>query len=381
MKGWLWSFIPSKQSLLLINQIYDICIVGAGPIGLETAANARAAGLSTIVIEAGCLGQTIAHWPPDTAFFSSPERCAIAGLPIQNRHQSMLCGEEYLAYLRQVVEIRDIPLKLFSKVRSLHKKDGLFTLQIEGLQAASSIQSRYLVLATGNMNHPRRLGVPGEDKAFVTHRFEGVHRYFRQKVLIVGGRNSAVEAAIRCWRAGSDVTISYRGSQFEKKKLNSRYHLEIGILCGKGKIGFLPQSQVLEIQDDRVILGSPHGRIEHYCDAVLVQIGFDTDLSLMKMAGVKFTGRENIPEINPDTMETNISGLFLAGTASGGGRSSYKIFVATSHHHGASIISNITGEDPPYRGSLPGRAYDFSNEDIAPVEGNADDVSSPAEPL
>lgn len=359
----------------------DIIIVGGGPIGLEVAANAQAAGLSSLVLDAGCLGQTFAYWPPDTPFFSSPERCAIAGIPIQSRHQSMLTGEEYLAYLRQVVEIRDINVQLYSPVSALRKEDKLFHLEVKRPGRVETYRSEKLVLATGNMNHVRKLGVPGEDKPHVLHRFEGVHRYFRRRVLIVGGRNSAVEAAIRCWRAGAEVAISYRGPRFDKEKLNRRYHLEIGILTSKNKIRFLPQSHVREFTDEAVILEDPNGQIVHECDDALVQIGFDADLSLMEMADVKLEGKEKVPLINPHTMESSIPNLFLAGTASGGNRSSYKIFVATSHHHGASIVNAITGKESAYTGTINRRVYPFDNADLTPVEGNGGDEGSPAEPL
>jgi thioredoxin reductase (NADPH) len=177
------------------------------------------------------------------------------------------------------------------------------------------------------------------------------------------------------------VTVSYRGQSFEKKKLNSRYHLEISILTSKQKIGFLPELTLKEIKPDSVILNGPEGIFEHQCDFVLVQAGYEPDLSLMKMGGVNLTGPEQLPELNPETMETNVPGLFLAGTASGGGKASYKIFVATSHHHGAAITRRITGQNGVYSGSIAARSYSFDNADIAPTEGNSDDVSSPAEPL
>ena len=366
----------------MANRTADAIVVGAGPIGLETAANLAAAGLDCLVLEAGCVGRTIADWPPMTPFFSSPERCAVAGVPVQDGHQSMLTGEEYLAYLRQVVEIRDIPVRTYAPVSSV-RRDGAggFVLTAGPEGAEDEYRCRYLVLATGNMGRPRRLGVPGEDLPNVAHRFAGPHRYFRRRLLVVGGRNSAVEAAIRCWRSGAEVAVSYRGPRFEKKKLNSRYHLEIGILVKKGKIGFLPETTVREIRRDGAVLDSPRGEAFHPCDDVLVQAGFVPDLSLMEMAGVGLEGDERLPRLNPATMETDVPGLFLAGTASGGGQIAYRIFVATSHHHGAAITRRITGKEAAWAGSLPARAYPFDNDDLAPTEGGQDEPSSPAEPL
>jgi thioredoxin reductase (NADPH) len=359
----------------------DVIIVGAGPIGLETAADILAAGLDCVILEAGSVGQTIADWPSDTPFFSSPERCAVAGVPIQNQHQSMLRGEEYLSYLRQVVEIRDLPVFTYTPVQTIKRTSDGFVLTAGPEGLVREYRSRYVVLATGNMNRPRRLGVPGENLPHVAHRFTDVHRYFRRRLLVVGGRNSAVEAAIRCWRAGAEVTVSYRGPRFEKKKLNSRYHLEISILTDKGKIGFLPETEIKEIRRDRVVLSSPGGQQEYPCDDVLIQAGYESDLSLMEMAGVTLEGAERIPRMNPETMETDVPGLFLAGTASGGGKLSYKIFVATSHHHGPTITKRLTGRDAAYSGSIPARAYPFDNADITPTEGDGDEPSSPAEPL
>ena len=360
----------------------NVIIVGSGPIGLETAANLTEAGLSCIVFDSGCLAETIARWPEGATFFSSPERCAIAGIPIQNTHQAMLNREEYLSYLRQVVEIYRIPLKLFHQVQSIYRSKNEFEVRTAGNTGKEIFYSSYIVLATGNMARPRKLGIPGEQLKHVSHSLSSVHRYFQQKLLIVGGRNSAVESAIRCWRAGAEVTISYRGAGFEKSKLNSRYHLEISILTRKGKIGFLARSHVEAIESDKILLRNESGLFEQHFDFVLVQTGFDADLSLMKKAGVEFHGEENIPCFNPDTLETNVPGLFIAGTATGGGQKAHKIFVATSHHHGVAITKQITGKPGSLAGSLPARSYDFDNSDISPAEGGQDnEASSPAEPL
>ena len=188
-------------------------------------------------------------------------------------------------------------------------------------------------------------------------------------------RPFAAGAPGRWWISAID------GRLWEKKKLNSRYHLEIGILTDKGKIGFLPETVIREIRNDSVLLDSPGGFIEHVCDDVLIQAGYEPDLSLLRMAGVGLEGEEQIPVLNPETMETDVPGLFLAGTASGGGQISYKIFVATSHHHGPGITKRITGQDAMYSGSLRERSYPFDNTDITPTEGSGDEPSSPAEPL
>jgi thioredoxin reductase (NADPH) len=349
---------------------YRAAIIGAGPIGLELAANFKRLGLDYVHFDAGQIGQTISRWPAATPFFSSPERVAIAGLPVQSVHQSMLTGEEYLAYLRSAVEIYDLKIRSYHRVSSVRKIDGGFAIAADYRGEEATVTAERVIFAHGNMHRRRHLGIPGEDASHVDHYYDDVHRYFRRRVIIVGGRNSAVEAAIRCFRAGAEVTLMHRGDGLDPRRLNSRYHLEISILIDKGKVGFLPSSRLREIRRDGVLYEGPGGEAgELETDFVMLCLGFDKDISLPLSLGVDF-GADGSPAVNESTMETTVPGVYLAGTAAGGARESYGIFVGTSHRHVEAIVSHILGSEALV-GDGGGRHYPFSRSDIEPTEGKA----------
>lgn len=354
---------------------YDVALVGAGPIGIEVAAALSRAGISYVHLEASQLADTIARWPRHARFLSSPERVAIAGIPIQTVDQDMITGEQYLAYLRSVVEILDLPIRYDERVTAIEGNAGQFLVRTECRGLTSAYRAARIVLATGDMNRPRLLGIPGEDLPHVDHLFVDPHRYFRRKLLIVGGRNTAVEAALRAFRLGAEVTISYRGAEFDRKKLYSRYHLEISILTSKGAIGFFPGTRPVEISPREVLLApaseaaaagdDPAGGVLRVpADYVLLATGFEADTGLYRGLGAGFD-ETGAPRFNEDTMETEIPGVYLAGTAVNGERERYGVFIGTAHEHTDRIVAHILGVPVTKRsGTVPGRIYDFRHDDI-----------------
>jgi thioredoxin reductase (NADPH) len=350
----------------------NVIIVGAGPIGIEVASVLKRNNVDYLHLEAGQIGQTICGWPQNTQFFSSPEWIAVAGMPIQTVAQERITGEQYLAYLRQVVETLDLPVQTYERVTAISRRSKGFTVETRHLNGATaSYTSTYVVIAVGDMSHPRRMGIPGEDLPHVAHRFADPHRYFRNRLLIVGGRNSAVEAAIRCWRAGADATISYRQPTIPRNNVISRLHLEISLLFERGQVEFLPQTVPIEIRPGMVRLERPvqdrPGRpeiLEHSTDFVLLCTGFRPDTSLYECAGVKLLGPENHPVHDPDTMETNVPGLYVAGTTTAGNQRKYTVFITTCHDHAAKILRHITGRSTAVVGNLPRRDYPLSAKDI-----------------
>ncbi len=190
-------------------------IVGAGPLGIELAVALKRAGIDYLHVEAGQIGQTMLGWPPMTRWFSSSERIAIAGVPIQSVAQEKQTREEYLAYLRSVVLQFDLDIRTYEPLLELVPREGGFDLTTRTMAGRTlNYVARYVVLTTGGMARPQRLDIRGEDLPHVSHRLRDPHRYFRRRVLIVGGRNSAVESALRLYHAGADVAVSYRGAAF-----------------------------------------------------------------------------------------------------------------------------------------------------------------------
>jgi len=351
------------------DRLYDVAIVGAGPIGLELAVSFQRAGADYIIFDAGQIGQTFTRWPDQTEFFSTPERIAIAGVPIPTIEQRRITAEHYLAYLRAVVEQFDIPLNTYEKVEAIERCNGGFELHTQTLAARYVYRARNVVVASGGMARPRRLNIPGENLPHVTHFFDHPHRYFRRRLLVVGGRNSAIESALRCWRAGVDVTISYRRPEISPEHVKQILYDEIATLIERGKVGFLPATQPVEITSTHVVLAptDEHGqptdgeRIIHETDFVLLQTGYEADMSLLAAAGVELTGEEQQPTYNPDTMETNVPGLYVAGTAAAGTQRKFRLFIETSHQHVVKIVRGLTGYEPPVA-DTPRRNYGFFEE-------------------
>jgi thioredoxin reductase (NADPH) len=347
----------------------DIIIVGAGPIGLELAASLKRARLDYIHLEAQQIGYTISWWPRNTYFFSTTERIEIAGIPSQSTTQQRLTGEQYLAYLRSVVEQLELKVNTYERVVEIQRLEGGFLVGSQAQTGPRHYFCRHLVLATGDMHAPNKLGIPGEELPHVSHYFDDPHQYFQKRLLIVGGRNSAVEAALRCWRTGSQVAISYRRAEFDPELVKSHILPDLLAQIEFGNIQFLPGTVPVEIQPGRVYLQPAPGLetsdlIELPVDFVLLNTGFVADMSLFEMAGVTLHGEQRTPEYNPDSMETDVAGLYVAGTAAAGSQKRYTLFIENCHVHVGKIAAALSGVWPDKLGTVPSRRYELPFEDI-----------------
>ena len=343
----------------------QLAIVGAGPIGLELAAAMKTAGVDYLHFEARQIGYAISWWPRNTYFFSTTERIEIAGIPMQNSFQQRATGEEYLAYLRSVVEQLDLQVHTYEPVMGIQQQSNGFLLHTAPLAGEKRYSCRNVVLAIGDMHAPNLLNIPGEDLPHVSHYFNDPHAYFRKRLLIVGGRNSAVEAALRCWRAGSQVAISYRRANFDQERVKNHILPDLLTQIELGNIGFYPETRPVEITRQHVVLEKSNGeRILHPMDFVLLNTGFRQDPRLFELAGVNLVGEQCAPQFNPDTMETNIPGIFIAGTATAGSQVRYKIFIENSHVHVGKIVFALTGRWPDKLGTIAERRYDLAFKDF-----------------
>ncbi|MEA3334402.1 MAG: NAD(P)-binding domain-containing protein [Chloroflexota bacterium] len=350
----------------------EVAIVGAGPIGIELAACLKRAGVDYVHIEAKQIGDTISWWPRNTTFFSTTERIEIAGIPIQNPAQQRTTGEEYLVYLRSVIEQLDLQVNAYEPLINIESRASGFKLTTRPASGERHWSCRKLVLATGDMHGPNRLGIPGEDLPHVSHYFHDVHPYFRQRLLIVGGRNSAVEAALRCWRAGAEVAISYRRPSFNSKIIKHWILPDLETQIDLGNIAFHESTIPVEITPRDVVLAQvdeglqPSGEyLSQPADFVLLLTGFEADMSLFETAGIELEGPEQTPLYNPETMETNVPGLYLAGTAAAGRRQEkYRLFIENTHVHVGRIVQELTGSWPEDLGAVPKRSYELPLEAI-----------------
>ncbi|MEM7483459.1 MAG: NAD(P)-binding domain-containing protein [Acidobacteriota bacterium] len=329
----------------------EVIIVGAGPIGLETAVALQREGISHLHFEAASIGSTIGWYAPDTHFFSSPERIAIAGVPLQTRDQSKATREEYLLYLRTVVQQFDLNVRTYERVTAIDKQgNGGFRVSTEGRSGQRTWTAEKVVLAIGDMHLPRRLGIPGEDLPHVSHYFEDPHRYFKNRVLVVGGKNSAVEAVIRLHRVGAQPTLSYRGPDLDPDRIKFWLLPDIRALIRDRRVPFLPATSPVEIQPERVVLEHIESgkREEIEADFVLLLTGYVQDASLYEGAGIALQGPGKKPRYDEATMETDVPGLYVAGTGAAGTQlAGVKAFIETSHVHVDRIVASLTGRRPP----------------------------------
>ncbi|MBC7783413.1 MAG: NAD(P)-binding domain-containing protein [Burkholderiales bacterium] len=322
--------------------VYDAAIVGAGPIGIELAVAMHKAGIDYVHFDAKQIGYTVSWYAPQTRFFSSNERIAIAGVPLITPEQGKATREQYLAYLRSVVEQFDLTINTYEPVTDLVRRDGYFDLATHTSAGSRQWRARNVALCTGGTDRPRMLGVPGEDLPHVSHYFRDPHEYFRKRVLIVGGRNSAVEAALRCHHAGARVTLSYRRPQLVEQGIKYWLMPELRSLMNTGRIQSYFGSCVTHISPAGARLRLTDGtEFEVAADFLLLLTGYEQDMTLLRNAGVELSGPCLAPRYDPTTMQTNIPGLYVAGTAIGGTQERYTIFIENCHEHVEKIMRSM----------------------------------------
>ena len=335
-----------------------VAIVGAGPLGIELAVALKRAGISTVHFDAKQIGQTIAGFPPQTRFFSSNERIAIAGVPLQTPDQNKATREQYLTYLRGVVQQFDLRINTCEPVTGIDRQPaGDFVLTTDRRGAPATYRADKIVLATGGTAKSRRLDVPGEDLPHVHPHWTDPHTYFQKKVLVIGGKNSAVETALRLHHVGALVTLSYRRDKLPAKSIKYWLLPEItGLLKSgaiRGELGTVvrritPGSVTLDwaegARSQQGLWSGNEGPWEVEADFVIPQIGFVSDMSLCRRAGVQLNGEREVPSYDIETMETNVPGVYLCGTIVGGTQHRYEIFIENGHVHVDRIVAHVTGQ-------------------------------------
>lgn len=325
-----------------------VAIIGAGPIGLELAVALKQAGIDYVQFDAGQIGTTIAWYPMEMLFHSSSDRLGLAGVPIQTSSQQKITREEYLAYLRAIVIQFGLQIRSYERVENaVALLGGGFELVTRAIDGEHRYRVEQIVLAIGAFHAPRMLDIPGEDLPHVSHYFHDPHTYFAKRLLIVGGRNSSVEAAVRCHRAGADVTLSYRRDDFDPKVVKFWLLPEVRALIRDERIRYLPRTAPLEIGNGTVLLGSTDDSappFEIAADFVLLLTGYRQDSMLFDQLGVEVHGDDRQPVYDPETMETNVPGVFVAGTAvAGTPPRKVTVIVETCHVHVPRIVAAIQG--------------------------------------
>ena len=318
---------------------YDIIIIGGGPIGLSCGLEAKARGLRYVILEKGCLVNSLYHYPVNMTFFSTSERLEIGGIPFVSNNAKPTRNEA-LEYYRRVAVSAALDIHLFEEVTGV-KKDG------DGFTVSTSKNKTYkgsnVVIATGFYGIPYLLDVPGESLPKVTHYYKDPHFYAFQKVLVVGANNSAVDAALETWRKGAEVTMVIR-----KEEVGTRvkYWVRPDIVnrIREGTIKAYFNSSVKEIREHDVVLETPDGEVTLPNDRVIAATGYQPDLSFLEKLGIALS-RDEIrkPDYNPDTHETNVKGIYLAGVICGG-MDTHTLFIENSRGHAALICDHIASK-------------------------------------
>lgn len=320
------------------NEKYDLVIIGAGPAGLASAIEAQRAGLSYIVIDKGSVADSIRRFQRNMYFFSTPELLEIGGVPFvvpTTRPTSLDC----VNYYRRVTDLFSLNCVFYEKIVSAVRKDGEFIVRAG---SGRTFSSQYLVAANGYYDTPSRLDIAGEDLPHVTHYYRDPLPYYRQNVLVVGGKNSAVEAALDLWRHGARVTLIHRGSKLSE---GVKYWIlpDFENRAAAGAISVHFNSSVKEFSPGRTVVQT-EGREpwELKTDFAFVLIGYRPDLPFLRSLGIEVEPDSLAPCFNPATMETNVPGLYVAGGMVGG-KFNNKVFIENGRTHGKIIVDSIVG--------------------------------------
>ncbi|HUI64781.1 MAG TPA: YpdA family putative bacillithiol disulfide reductase [Bacteroidota bacterium] len=313
----------------------DLIIVGAGPSGLSCAIEAMKAGLRPIILEKGSLVDYIRRFPSNLIWFSTPELLEIGNVPfvISSVRPTRV---DVLNYYQKVVQHYGLEIRYFDAVDGINREAGGFVVStVQGKKYSAPD----VVVATGYFDTPNRLDVPGESLPLVRHYYDEPYAYFDADVVIVGGRNSAVEAALDLYRHGARVTLVHRGERLsEGVKYWILPDIENRIKASQVKAVF--SSRVREIRPNAVLLDTPTGSAEVKADFVFVLIGFRPDSALLRKFGIETDAESLGPRSNAVTLETNIPGLYVAGSVVAG-KFNNKIFVENGRLHGAQIVKAI----------------------------------------
>jgi thioredoxin reductase (NADPH) len=317
-------------------QTFDVIIIGAGPIGIACGIEAKKAGLTYVILEKGCLVNSLYHYPSNMTFFSTPDRLEIGDVPFISNNPKPTRSEA-LEYYRRVCTSWKINLNLYEEVIEIIKNpDTNFLVKT----IKEDYHAKAIILSLGFYDLPYLLNVPGEDLPKVKHYYDEPHPYFAQKIIVVGAANSAVDVALETWRKGAEVTMVVRESSIrESVKYWVKPDIENRIKEGSIKAYF--NSEITRISDSLVSIKTPEGNTILENDFVLAMTGYQPPFDFMKRIGIQFHDDEfHTPVYSENTMETNVKGLFLAGVICGGLKTN-KWFIENSRVHAIVIIKEL----------------------------------------
>jgi thioredoxin reductase (NADPH) len=314
---------------------FDVLIIGGGPIGIACGLEAKKKGLNYVIIEKGPIVNSLFNYPVNMQFFSSSERLEIDNVPFISK-EAKPKRNEALEYYRRIVTANRLNIHLFEKVESVIKSGDIFSIKSN----KNTYTALNVVVATGFYDIPNTIDVPGENLPKVSHYYKDPHFYAGQKLAIIGASNSAIDAALECWRKGSEVSLIIRGAEVGQRV---KYWVRPDIInrIEEGSIKAYFNAEVREISENKIRVATAEGAIELENDFVLVLTGYKPDFEFLTKMGIELSNDDKrLPNYDPTTMETNIRGLYLAGVICGG-METHKWFIENSRIHAPTIMDAI----------------------------------------
>lgn len=314
---------------------FDVVIIGGGPIGIACGLEAKKKGLRYLILEKGPIVNSLFNYPINMQFFSSSEKLEIDNIPFISK-EAKPKRNEALEYYRRIVTSNQLKINLFEKVETVEKLGDSFQIKT----TKDQYQASNVILATGFYDLPNTINVPGEDLPKVSHYYKDPHFYAGQKLAVIGASNSAIDAALECWRKGAEVTLIIRGPEVGQRV---KYWVRPDIInrIEEGSIKAYYNSEVKEIKEEELVIASLEGEITIENDFVLALTGYMPNFQFLESLGVELSEDEKrLPNYKPETMESNVEGLYLAGVICGG-METHKWFIENSRIHAPMIVGSI----------------------------------------
>ena len=316
----------------------DIIIIGAGPIGIACALECKKRNWNYLVIEKGALTNSLFNYPLNMTFFSTSEKLEIDNIPFISNNPKPTRNEA-LEYYRRVVTSNQLNIKLYEEVSTIKKVNDDFNIET----SKNQYKAKKVIIATGFYDIPNLLNVPGEDLPKVFHYYKEAHPFTLQNIAVVGASNSSVDAALEIYRKGGNVTMIVRGETIGERV---KYWVRPDILnrIEEGSIKAYFNSEITKIEEQQIIIKTPEGQINLPNDYVIALTGYQPNFKFLDQARIKFSeDKKHIPNYNPDTMESNVEGLYLAGVICGG-METHKWFIENSRIHAKLIAEDIASK-------------------------------------
>jgi thioredoxin reductase (NADPH) len=322
------------------SDIVDLLVIGAGPTGLACAIEAQRSGFTALLVDKGCLCNSLFHYPSNMTFFTTPELLEIGDMPFSSPNQKPNRNEA-LEYYRKVAEHYRLDIRQYETVDRVDGRDGNFTVHTtDRFGRMLQHRARKLVIATGYYDLPNYLGIPGEDLSKVKHYYHEPHPFYGLDVLVIGGKNSAAIAALDLWRHGAKVTLVHRGAEMHR---HVKYWIlpDINNRVKNGEIKAYFSSNVTNIAEDDVTLTTPTGVVKLANQFVFALTGYHPDFSFIEGLGVTLDKKKDrCPVCDPATLESNVPGIYLAGVIVAGERTN-EIFIENGRFHGQLIAKDL----------------------------------------